>query len=106
MVPRDEYRLVIPTVVWVCAVATEAGSVTSWSPRVSRPVLLLLRPPSTKTEFVISSGLAGDEKQTSRWCYVLGIRRLARRSYATEDDFHLLITSGNGARAMGSTKSM
>jgi hypothetical protein len=43
MVPRDEYRLVIHnSVVGVCAVATEAGSVTSWSPRVSRPVLLLL----------------------------------------------------------------
>jgi hypothetical protein len=26
--------------------------------------------------------------------------------YATEDDFHLLITSGNGARAMGSTSSV
>jgi hypothetical protein len=28
----------------------------------------------------------------------------ARRSLRNGDDFHLLITSGNGARAMGSTK--
>jgi hypothetical protein len=51
------------------------------------------------TEFVISSivGLApSDEKQTSRWVMCLGYDWPAAL-YATEDDFHLLITSGNGA---------
>jgi hypothetical protein len=56
------------------------------------------------TEFISSIvGLApSDEKQTSR-CYVLGYGDWPAALYATEDDFHLLITSGNGARAMGST---
>jgi hypothetical protein len=85
--------------------------------RVSRPVMLLLRPASTLnvvTEFgYLSSRIVGlvpsDENRLRVHDSVAGGMRFGYGDeptalYVAEDDFHLLVTAGNGAR--GSTKSM
>jgi hypothetical protein len=83
MVPRDEYRLVIHnSVAWGMRRGYGGGFRDELVTQSLRPVLLL---PSAFDEevtelFRVLWAWLQVTKQTSRWCYVLGIRRLARRS--------------------------
>jgi hypothetical protein len=83
MVPRDEYRLVIPnSVAWGMRRGYGGGFRDELvTQSLTTGTIVAASAFDEVTEFISSIvGLApSDEKQTSR-CYVLGIRRLARRS--------------------------
>jgi hypothetical protein len=84
MVPRDEYRLVIPnSVAWGMRRGYGGFRDELVTQSLTTGTIVAASAFDEVTEFGYFEycGLApSDEKQTSRWCYVLGIRRLARRS--------------------------
>jgi hypothetical protein len=84
MVPRDEYRLGSI----ICRLGMRRGygggfrdELVTQSLTTGTIVAASAFDEVTEFGYFEYCGLApSDEKQTSRWCYVLGIRRLARRS--------------------------
>jgi hypothetical protein len=83
MVPRDEYRLQDHSVAWGMPWLRRRVPDELVTQSLTTGTIVAASAFDEVTEFGYLSivGLApSDEKQTSRWCYVLGIRRLARRS--------------------------